>query len=130
MLNASTIYVNISGFQINRFNVKSRMPCWRSGTKELWCTNMCTNVFVKMTNRKSLFRSDLIIVKYLSNIFFLDVNECVSSPCNDSFSKCVNIPGSFWCVCEHDGTAGEQVTCKGRYGHYIQCKLYYIKVKL
>ena len=45
------------------------------------------------------------------SLCFIDINECLSSPCKSPHSTCVNIPGSYECRCP-DGWNGD-----GRYAH-------------
>ena len=45
------------------------------------------------------------------SLCFIDINECLSSPCKSPDSTCVNIPGSYECRCP-DGWNGD-----GRYTH-------------
>jgi len=47
--------------------------------------------------------------------YFSDINECLeSSSCGLPHQKCVNIPGSFKCVCEDGFVASRNGSCQVR----------------
>ena len=49
---------------------------------------------------------------YLTLIYFVDVDECLTSPCDDN-GECTNNVGNFTCECSI-GYSGNGFTCEGK----------------
>jgi len=48
----------------------------------------------------------------MSFVFFIDIDECLSTPC-DKNATCDNTDGSFTCTC-NTGYSGDGFDCKGK----------------
>jgi len=52
------------------------------------------------------------LVYYLTLLYFVDVDECLTSPCDDN-GECTNNVGNFTCEC-NIGYSGNGFTCEGK----------------
>lgn len=99
------------------FNECMQLPCRNGGTcknldgsfecicPEGYTGTLCTGGIPSLSvlsfslfDQSNYYYSCTLTLIYLTFFFFLDINECLSNPCQHG-ARCIDTPGSFQCIC-------------------------------
>ena len=50
------------------------------------------------------------------HVFLIDIDECLSNPCEGMFEECVNTSPGYNCICSEGYTRNSNEMCIGEFG--------------
>ena len=90
---------------------KEHYNCPYCFIKRLYRTDNNDLFVVNVMILMNILRKCSILINILLNI--LDINECISNPCNTN-ARCENCIGSYTCECK-EGFSGDGTSCTGNF---------------